>query len=281
MNEKIITELNKPLDESRIKYRKAFDGGEHKVPYLEGHDIISKANELFKYEWQFDLENIQIEKWRAVVLDRKTNQEKEVDKGIVYVNGCVSACEQRHSDIGRCAFTGMEQLDTALAGAATDCMKRCFRQFGEQFGNTLYDKDVVADLDNPKSVVESAKAQGGVVVKESLPRPYTPEQVKLAVKNAAEKFPNTILSEAQDTLLIAMLSQMAHGVDEKRHEVCKYLTGFSSVKEIPANYRKALLDWAKAEKLSDGTYLPFDMAVKEFEAIYIQSQKDKGQGAIL
>jgi hypothetical protein len=33
-------------------------------------------------------------------------------------------------------FTGdtPEALDMAIAGAATDCLKRCFRQMGEQFG---------------------------------------------------------------------------------------------------------------------------------------------------
>jgi hypothetical protein len=30
----------------------------------------------------------------------------------------------------------------ALAGSATDCLKRCFRQMGEQFGNSLYDKEI-------------------------------------------------------------------------------------------------------------------------------------------
>ena len=41
-----------------------------------------------------------------------------------------------HADVGRLSFTGdtPEALDTALSGAATDCLKRCFRQHGDQFG---------------------------------------------------------------------------------------------------------------------------------------------------
>ena len=37
--------------------------------------------------------------------------------------------------------THLNALDTALSGAATDCLKRCFRQLGDQFGLSLYDKE--------------------------------------------------------------------------------------------------------------------------------------------
>jgi hypothetical protein len=57
-----------------------------------------------------------------------------------------------HADVGRCIFSGdtPEALDMAVAGAATDCLKRCFRQLGEQFGNSLYDKEIAktAGLEN-------------------------------------------------------------------------------------------------------------------------------------
>lgn len=66
-----------------------------------------------------------------------------------------------HSDLGRCIFTGdtPEALDMALAGSATDCLKRCFRQLGEQFGNSLYDKEIaqVAGLENGAPATSSAQ----------------------------------------------------------------------------------------------------------------------------
>ena len=40
------------------------------------------------------------------------------------------------------ARLALQALDMAIAGAATDCLKRCFRQAGEQFGNSLYDKEI-------------------------------------------------------------------------------------------------------------------------------------------
>jgi hypothetical protein len=41
-----------------------------------------------------------------------------------------------HADVGRLSFIGdtSEALDAALSGAATDCLKRCFRHLGDQFG---------------------------------------------------------------------------------------------------------------------------------------------------
>jgi recombination DNA repair RAD52 pathway protein len=60
---------------------------------------------------------------------------------LVYITGKVTVELNgklyTHSDLGRCIFTGdtPEALDMALAGSATDCLKRCFRQLGEQFGN--------------------------------------------------------------------------------------------------------------------------------------------------
>src|SRR5690606_37618001 len=68
--------------------------------------------------------------------------------GLVYITGKVSidldGKTYSHADLGRCIFTGdtPEALDMALAGSATDCLKRCFRQLGEQFGNSLYDKEI-------------------------------------------------------------------------------------------------------------------------------------------
>jgi hypothetical protein len=48
----------------------------------------------------------------------------------------------------------------ALAGSATDCLKRCFRQLGEQFGNLLYDKEIAqnAGLDQNRSNGTSSTA---------------------------------------------------------------------------------------------------------------------------
>jgi hypothetical protein len=163
MNGEILNKLDQPLDATRVHYRKAFDGGNKEVPYLEGHDVISLANQLFGYEWSFELTGTpEIVKWqvpkttwnnqagkKTPTLDENGIQIMQ-DAGNVHVCGKVIVLGNTHADVGRCAFTGIDQIDTALAGAVTDCLKRCFRQLGEQFGNTLYDKEVVEELANPK-----------------------------------------------------------------------------------------------------------------------------------
>jgi hypothetical protein len=80
-------------------------------------------------------------------MDANGNVQVE-EVGIVYITGKVSidlgGKLYSNSDLGRCIFTGdtPEALDMALAGSATDCLKRCFRQLGSQFGNDLYDKEI-------------------------------------------------------------------------------------------------------------------------------------------
>ncbi len=156
---RILWELRQPLDMFRVKRRQA--PGMGSVPYLEGYDVIDRANSIFGFTWSFDLicEPV-IVRWQKKVLIWNQQEKRKVpsldangnvlveEVGLVYITGKVTVdldgklyC---HADLGRCVFTGdtPEALDMALAGSATDCLKRCFRQMGEQFGNSLYDKEI-------------------------------------------------------------------------------------------------------------------------------------------
>jgi hypothetical protein len=155
----IIKRLSDPLDMSRVKRRQA--PGEGTVPYLEGFDVIQTANDIFGYRWSFDLlSEPRVMIWEQVVttwdrqkrervpiLDQETGQPRSHRAGMVYLTGKATVeldgKAYTHADVGRLAFTGdtPEALDTALSGAATDCLKRCFRQLGDQFGLSLYDKE--------------------------------------------------------------------------------------------------------------------------------------------
>ena len=172
----ILWKLRQPLDMSRVKRRQA--PGKGTVPYLEGHDIIDRANQIFDFGWSFELigEPV-IVRWQKKVLIWNQQEKRKVpsldangniqteEVGLVYITGKVTIELNdklfNHSDLGRCVFTGdtPEALDMALAGSATDCLKRCFRQLGDQFGNLLYDKEITqnAGLENgqPKNAVSS------------------------------------------------------------------------------------------------------------------------------
>jgi hypothetical protein len=158
-SDRIRWELRQPLDMTRVKRRQA--PGLGSVPYLEGYDVIQRANEVFSFGWSFDLlKEPAIMRWQKAqtfysqqhrrkmpVLDDQGKPVTE-EVGIVWVTGKVTVeidgKATSHADVGRCIFSGdtPEALDMAVAGAATDCLKRCFRQYGEQFGNSLYDKEI-------------------------------------------------------------------------------------------------------------------------------------------
>lgn len=155
----LILQLRHPLDMSRVKRRQA--SGQGTVPYLEGFTVIEAANDLFQFRWSFDLlSEPTVMRWDKAVTFYDPHARKKVPvlgedgkptsevAGICFITGHVKVeigdKEYSHADVGRCTFTGdtPEALDMALAGAATDCLKRCFRQMGEQFGLSLYDKEI-------------------------------------------------------------------------------------------------------------------------------------------
>ena len=159
--EHILAELCQPLDMTRVKRRQAPGSGT--VPYLEGFDVIDTANRIFAFRWSFNLlSEPQITRWNRKVLVWDGQQRKKVpvldqhgnpqteEVGLIHITGSVmvdlDGQTYTHSDLGRCIFTGdsPEALDMALAGCVTDCLKRCFRQHDEQFGLSLYDKEIAA-----------------------------------------------------------------------------------------------------------------------------------------
>ena len=196
--ESILRELRQPLDMSRVKRRQA--PGMGSVPYLEGYDVIDHANTVFGFAWSFDLigepvivrwqKNVlvwnQQEKRKVPLIDANGNVQTE-EVGLVYITGKVSVDLDgklhSHADLGRCVFTGdtPEALDMALAGSATDCLKRCFRQLGEQFGNTLYDKEIAqnAGLEHNRST----GAASPTASQSSRPTVSSPASTSTVVRN--------------------------------------------------------------------------------------------------
>ena len=151
--EQIVHLLRQPLDMNRVKRRQA--PGMGSVPYLEGYDVIETANDLFQFRWSFDLlSEPHIMRWDKVITAYDPHLKKKAPvlgedgkpvtevAGIAYITGRITVelagKVYSHADAGRCVFSGdtPEALDMALAGAVTDCLKRCFRQMGEQFGNS-------------------------------------------------------------------------------------------------------------------------------------------------
>jgi len=178
-SEQILWRLRQPLDMNRVKRRQA--PGQGTVPYLEGYDVIEAANDLFLFRWSFDLlSEPHIMRWDKVITFYDQRARKKVPvlgedgkptteiAGVAYITGRITVeldgKAYSHADAGRCIFTGdtPEALDMAIAGAVTDCLKRCFRQLGEQFGNSLYDKEIArtAGLENGASNSNGSNGTG-------------------------------------------------------------------------------------------------------------------------
>ena len=125
--------LNEPLNPALVKVHP-----QSKARYLDGRHYIETANRIFGYGgWQF---RITERPAKAVEGTRKS--------GTYYalwsVVGELQAAGVTFVDLGTCEQNGEgpEAVDMASKGAVTDALKRCLRNFGDQFGLVLYDKEL-------------------------------------------------------------------------------------------------------------------------------------------
>ena len=139
-NEKQVQVLSYDLDPSRIKKR---DKNNVSLSYLEGHDIIDTCNKVFGYgNWSYAISQLE-----HISQEINSNQNTVVCyKAIlnVVVHDLHHAKHISREDVG--FGTGISKsLSDAHEGAAkeavTDALKRSFRSFGNQFGNSLYGKN--------------------------------------------------------------------------------------------------------------------------------------------
>lgn len=148
LTDEIVEQLKQPMELVRVKTRRARDGGV--VPYISGEDAINTANRIFNFAWSSQVDEIKFMqaderaelRWNPDTQKREATGERKVT-GIYYAIVSVTACYITKTDVGRCICDGnaAETHDMAIAGAVTDGLKRALRQFGDQFGNSLYDKD--------------------------------------------------------------------------------------------------------------------------------------------
>lgn len=155
LNQETVDKLNQPIANERIHVRSQ---GPISVRYLEGYDIIDTANIIFGYDgWQDDTESVVLETMLGIPLVKA-----KVKVGIRNDEGEWIW----RSDIGVCSVSGGKggnynpaAIEMAIKGAVTDGLKRCFRTFGSQFGNSLYDKDFANNNNQPAVNIQAATTQ--------------------------------------------------------------------------------------------------------------------------
>lgn len=97
----------------------------------------------------------------------------------------------------------------------------------------------------------------------------TPDQVLAWINQTAEKWQGKTISDGKRGLIAPTLEACFANGDaaNPRHRVLKYLTGHSSLKEIPDNYLIALYQWLNPQKDTGGAWLPLATAVREANQI--------------
>ena len=132
-------ELDKPLASERVVKMRGVD-------YLEGHDVIRRANELFGYG-----------NWGYEVIGQPYAIEEGASKGGTPYQVWVCAVRLTVRDgfsileygTNTRSGTGSDGLEMAFKGCITDGVKRCLKAFGDQFGLVLYHKQHDHLLEQP------------------------------------------------------------------------------------------------------------------------------------
>ncbi len=131
--------LNSELDSNRVRNRSK---GNVTLSYLEGFDILETANSIFGFgNWSYKITTLE-------QVSQEYNQNENVIlcyKAIVEVKVFNSTHDKyiQREDVGfgtGVAKTLSDAHEGAAKEAVTDALKRAMRSFGNQFGNSLYDK---------------------------------------------------------------------------------------------------------------------------------------------
>jgi len=138
-NDKQNQVLAYELDSSRIKSRSK---GNVSLSYLEGFDVIETANKIFGYgNWDYNITSL-----TQVSQELNHNQNNVICYKAV-INITVHDIQHSKSvsreDVGFGTGIAKTLADAHEGGAkeaVTDAIKRTLRSFGNQFGNSLYDK---------------------------------------------------------------------------------------------------------------------------------------------
>ena len=138
-NDKQSQVLAYELDSSRIKSRSK---GNISLSYLEGFDIIETANKIFGHgNWNYTI----------TTLEQVSQEQNQNQNHIICYKAIINVVvhDLSHSklvsreDVGFGSGIAKTLADAHEGGAkeaVTDAIKRTMRSFGNQFGNSLYDK---------------------------------------------------------------------------------------------------------------------------------------------
>ena len=155
-NDQQTKALSSELSADRIKVR---DKANIKLSYLEGFDIIDTANNIFGFGgWAYTISSLE-----QVSQEVNANQNvvvcyKAIVKVDVYDIDHSTMISRQDVGFGTGVARSLADAhENSAKEAVTDALKRSLRSFGNQFGNSLYDKSKSV-AQNPPSNMPNAPA---------------------------------------------------------------------------------------------------------------------------
>ena len=156
-NDKQMKALQSELSSDRIKVR---DKANIKLSYLEGFDIIDTANNIFGFGgWAYTISSLE-----QVSQEVNANQNvvvcyKAIVKVDVYDIDHNTMISRQDVGFGTGVARNLADAhENSAKEAVTDALKRSLRSFGNQFGNSLYDKSKSVAQNNAPSNIPNAPA---------------------------------------------------------------------------------------------------------------------------
>ena len=150
-NDKQMKALQSELSKDRIKVR---DKANIKLSYLEGFDIIDTANNIFGYgNWAYTISSLE-----QVSQEVNANQNvvicyKAIVKIDVYDIDHSTMISRQDVGFGTGVARSLADAhENSAKEAVTDALKRSLRSFGNQFGNSLYDKSKSVAQNTPSNM---------------------------------------------------------------------------------------------------------------------------------
>ncbi len=185
----IFSDLSKPLDPNLVATRQ--ERGQ-KLSYIEGFEAINQANKIFGFDgWGSDV--LSIDYREIVQTDRQTGEVKPTGVYQAHVRITVDGfLPKTDVGVGLTAGFSPQSHETAIKAAITDGIKRALRQYGTQFGNSLYDRDnpLGEDQSSPPALPQrTPPARPQVAPAAQRPptgidgMPVTPEPLLEAIRN--------------------------------------------------------------------------------------------------
>ena len=177
-NDQQTKALQSELSTDRIKVR---DKANIKLSYLEGFDIIDTANNIFGFGgWAYTISSLE-----QVSQEVNANQNvvicyKAIVKVDVYDIDHSTMISRQDVGFGTGVARNLADAhENSAKEAVTDALKRSLRSFGNQFGNSLYDKSKSVVQNNAPSNIPNAPANqnAGFGQNQAIPNQVPNDQV--------------------------------------------------------------------------------------------------------